>query len=96
MTLPPDMQWVINPGVITGAIQLLVGVVAVAGTLLVTVGGALIGVLLWYGRKMDEKIDRIAISLEGVTLATTIRMTKIEAKCEANHANHQRQGDCHE
>jgi len=96
MVLPPDMQWVINPGVITGAIQLLVGTVAVIGGMLFSVGSALIAVLLYVWKKMDTKIDRIATSLEESNLITAVDIAGIRANCAATHANHRREGDAHD
>lgn len=74
----PDFNWIADPDIITSAIQLLAG--AVAGT-----GALLVAVLAWIWNKTDAKIDRIANSLETLTLTTSVDLATIKAKCRANH-----------
>lgn len=82
----PDYNWVADPDIITGAIQLLSWAVVVTG-------GALITVIVWIFNRTDAKVDRIATSLEALTLTTSVRMSNIEMICKINHANHHRQGE---
>lgn len=81
----PDYSWVVDPDVITSAIQLLAAAVAGAAALLGAVLTLLGGVLAWIWNKTDSKIDRIATSLEALTLTTSTELATIKAKCEANH-----------
>lgn len=81
----PDYSWVANPDVITSAIQLLAGAVAAAAALLGAVLTLLGGILAWIWNKTDAKIDRIANSLEALTLTTSTEIAAIKAKCDANH-----------
>lgn len=81
----PDYSWVADPDVITSAIQLLAAAVAGAAALLGAVLTLLGGVLAWIWNKTDSKIDRIATSLEALTLTTSTELATIKAKCEANH-----------
>lgn len=73
-----DYNWVANPDIITAAIQLLAGAVVVTG-------GALISVVVWVFMRTDAKVDRIATSLEALTLTTSVDIASMKAKCEANH-----------
>lgn len=81
----PDYNWVADPDIITAAIKLLAGAVIAVGTALITVGGALIGVLVWIWNKTDTKIDRIATSLESLSLTVAAEVASIKATCKANH-----------
>lgn len=88
----PD-AWTINPDVITVAVKILAVVVGAVGAVLSFLGLSLIAVLVYIWKKTDGKVDRIAISLEELTLNTAVRITKIEEGCKERHANHHREGD---
>lgn len=88
----PD-PWVINPDVITMALKVLAVVVGAVGAVLSFLGLSLIAVLVYIWKKTDGKVDRIAVSLEELTLNTAVRITRIEEGCLQRHANHQRDGD---
>jgi hypothetical protein len=81
----PDLNWVVNPDVITSAIQLLAAAVAAAAALLSSILGLLGIVLAWVWNKTDTKIDRIATSLETLTVTTSADLASIKATCKANH-----------
>lgn len=81
----PDFSWVVDPDVITSAIQLLAGAVAAAAALIGAVLTLLAGVLAWIWNKTDAKIDRIANSLEILTVNTSTDIATIKATCKANH-----------
>lgn len=74
----PDYNWVANPDIITSAIQLLAGAVVVTGS-------ALISVVVWVFMRTDAKVDRIATSLETLTLTTSVDIASMKATCKANH-----------
>ena len=78
MPAVPDYNWVANPDIITAAIQVLSGAVVVTG-------GALITVIVWIFNRTDAKVDRIANSLEALTLTTSTDLATIKATCKANH-----------
>jgi hypothetical protein len=74
----PDYNWIADPDIITAAIQVLSGAVVVSS-------GALISVLVWIFNKTDAKVDRIATSLETLTLTVSTEIATIKATCKANH-----------
>lgn len=74
----PAMEMIVQPDIVTAAIKLLAWAVLATGS-------ALIAVLAWIWNKTDSKVDRIASSLELLTLNTSTDIATIKATCKANH-----------
>jgi hypothetical protein len=81
----PDLNWIADPDIITSAIQVLSWAVVVAGALLSAVFSALIAVIVYIWHKTDAKVDRIAVSLETLTLTVATEIATIKATCAGNH-----------
>lgn len=82
MTPPAEAVWIAHPDVVTSAIKLLAGVVTLLGATLISVL-----IYIWQSHKkqqekIEEKVDKIAVSLEQLAMNFEHRLTTIEARCE--------------
>jgi len=83
----PEIIYTAHPDVIKKAIEFLCWVVLVMGS-------GFIGTLLYIWNKADtrinnveQKMDRIAASIEGMDKATSVELAGIKIRCALLHAN---------
>lgn len=87
----PDLSavWAANPDLVTEAIRLLAGaVISLGGILVIGLKWIAQGIFRQVEKRMEgfeQKLDRVATSLEGLTLTTSVEIAEIKATCKGNH-----------